>query len=445
VQRAGKTLRISAQLIDARSDDTVWSESYDRTFDDVFAIQDEIAGKVVGQLKLTLLGKAQAIDPDAYALFLRARELARLDTRAGLDQAIPLLEKVLAKAPGYAAAWSELGNIYSEEVVSGQRAISEGVKLAREAVERAVAADPDYAPAYAIAGYLATLAGDLPTAARQIERALALDPGDSEILRDAAILAEALGRVDLAIALANASVALDPVSVTGHQNRALYLYEARHSDEAVANYRAVLRLSPEIIGGRAALGLALLQNGDTQAALTEATKEPDEAYRLVTLSIVYHALGRSTESDAALAELIDKHEKEASFNIAYVLAYRGEADRAFEWLDKAQTYQDPGLSQIAVVPLFDPIHNDPRWLPLLRKLGKDPETLAKIEFNATLPNVDPMPQMGGCCIQWACIAHGHARIDARMARNCQHGIWIRVAARNTPRRETDCRLPTRRS
>jgi tetratricopeptide (TPR) repeat protein len=139
------------------------------------------------------------------------------------------------------------------------------------------------------------------------------------------------------------------------------------------------------------LGLALLQKGDAEAALAEMQKERDEASRLVSRAIGYHALGRSADSDAALADLIARHEKEASFNIAYVFAYRGEADRAFEWLEKAQEYQDPGLLTITVEPLFDNVRKDPRWLPLLRKLGKDPETLAKIEFKVTLPNVDAKP------------------------------------------------------
>ncbi len=90
-------------------------------------------------------------------------------------------------------------------------------------------------------------------------------------------------------------------------------------------------------------------------------------------------------SDAALAELIDKYEKELSYNIAYVLAFRGEADRAFEWLNKAIAYKDPGLATIASEPLFTSIQFDPRWLPFLESVGKSPEQLAAIEFEVTLP------------------------------------------------------------
>jgi TolB-like protein len=388
VQRAGKTLRISAQLIDARNDDSVWSQSWDRPLDDVFAIQDEIAGTVVGQLKLKLFGKAQAIDLEAYALFLQAREQARLSSSAGYAHAIPMLKQVLEKAPGYAPAWGHLAYIYAAEANNGKRPAAEGESLARDAVNRAIAADPNYAPAYASLGFIeSSFTSDLPAAALHYERALALDAGDADILRHAAELPYTLGRLDIAIDLGKASVGLDPLGAAARGNLALYFLQSRRWDEAIDSWRAALRLSPEMIGGQATLGLALVQKGDAQAALTEILKvAADDPFRGIALPIVYHALGRSADSDAVLAELIANHEKDAPYNIAYVYAYRGEADRAFEWLEKAQAYQDPGLSVIAVEPFFDNIRNDPRWLPLLRKLGKDPETLAKIEFKVNLPN-----------------------------------------------------------
>ena len=101
--------------------------------------------------------------------------------------------------------------------------------------------------------------------------------------------------------------------------------------------------------------------------------------------MAYHALGQAEESDAALAELIDKDEQPASNNIAYVLAFRGEADRAFEWLDKAVGYNDQGLVGTPVDPTFANIRDDPRWLPFLESIGKSPEQLAAIEFEVRLP------------------------------------------------------------
>jgi hypothetical protein len=101
--------------------------------------------------------------------------------------------------------------------------------------------------------------------------------------------------------------------------------------------------------------------------------------------MAHHALGQAAESDAALAKAIEMVEQAAAFNIAFVLAFRGEADRAFEWLDKAVKYRDPGLCQVATTPMFANIHGDRRWLPFLESIGKSSQQLAAIEFKVMLP------------------------------------------------------------
>ena len=128
----------------------------------------------------------------------------------------------------------------------------------------------------------------------------------------------------------------------------------------------------------------LLEN-HAPAALAEIEQEKNEPARLIGLPMVYHALGRKADSETALTTLIAKFEKDWSYNIAYVYAFRGDSDKAFEWLDKAMQYRDPGLSDIVRENLFDKIHSDPRWLPFLRKIGKAPEQLAKIQFKVSLP------------------------------------------------------------
>jgi len=113
--------------------------------------------------------------------------------------------------------------------------------------------------------------------------------------------------------------------------------------------------------------------------------EAFEGYRLIGLAMAHHALSQTAASDAALAELIEKYEQDAAYNIAYVLAFRGETGLAFEWLNKAVVYNDPALAEIVIQPLFANISADPRWLPFLESIGKSPEQLASIEFNVALP------------------------------------------------------------
>ena len=101
--------------------------------------------------------------------------------------------------------------------------------------------------------------------------------------------------------------------------------------------------------------------------------------------MILHSVGRQAESDAVLAELVERYAGDSAYNIAYVLAWRGERDRAFEWLDKAAMYDDPGLCEIAVQPEFASLHDDPRWLPFLRRIGMAPEQLSAIPFEVRLP------------------------------------------------------------
>lgn len=108
-------------------------------------------------------------------------------------------------------------------------------------------------------------------------------------------------------------------------------------------------------------------------------------WRLIGLAIVYHALGRKEDSDAALEELIRDCAHEAAWNIAYCVAYRGEVDSAFEWLERALEYKDSGLGDTPWTWQFKPLMNDPRWLPFLRKIGRAPEQLAAIKFEVKLP------------------------------------------------------------
>jgi len=149
----------------------------------------------------------------------------------------------------------------------------------------------------------------------------------------------------------------------------------------------VLSLSPNRSNAHAEIGNALLLKGDATAALAEIEQEKSEVWRMIDLPMAYCALGRKADADAALDALIAKYEKDASYNIAHVYAFCGDADKAFEWLDKAIAYQDGGLAEIVTENLFDKIHSDPRWLPFLRKIGKAPDQLARIEFK-----VPPLPQ-----------------------------------------------------
>ncbi len=391
VRKAGNRLRITAQLIDARTDTHLWSETYDRKLTDVFAVQDEIAAAVVAQLKIALLGApptARKTDPRAHDLYLQASQVVRKGASGNTEQSIQLLTQALAIDPNYAPAWQSLAGNYSVEAEEMLRPVDEAFRLAREAVGKAIAIDPSYAQAYA---RLATIEmeydGDLAGAARHIEHALALEPANGTAISAAGDLAQTLGRIELAIALARSRLARDPMSPYSHHSLGSFQFFAGRFDEAIASYRAAEVLSPKRTGVHGDIGTALLLKGDGHGALAEIQKEPAEAYRLIDLPMAFHAVGQRAKSDAALAELIQKQEKDSAYNIAYVMAFREEPDRAFEWLEKAVAYHDSGLNNIGPDPMFANVHADPRWLPFLRKVGRAPEQLAAIKFDVKVPEM----------------------------------------------------------
>jgi TolB-like protein/Tfp pilus assembly protein PilF len=399
VRKSGNAVRITAQLIRAGTDTHLWSQTYDRKLDDIFAIQDEIAADVVKQLKVTLLGaapKARTTDPEAYALYLQAVQLGRQVTAEAYKQSDALYRKVLAIDPRYAPAWDGLASNFTNETTQGLLSNKEGYVQSREAAMKALAIDPEYAPAHARLGWIAMYGdNDLAGAAEHFNRALALDPSDLDVLRNSATLLSLLGRLDEALALEQAVVRRDPVNVAALFNLGLYQKYAGRLDAAIATYHTVLSLAPGRGNAHAQIGKALLLKGDAQGALAEIEQETSEVTKMIGLPMAYHALGRKADSDAALAALIAKWEKDWSYNIAYVYACRGEADKAFAWLDKAVEYNDPGIGEIVTENLFDKIHADPRWLAFLRKVGKAPEQLAKIEFNVTLPAAEGGTASGG--------------------------------------------------
>jgi tetratricopeptide (TPR) repeat protein len=206
-----------------------------------------------------------------------------------------------------------------------------------------------------------------------------------DVLRLGAVLLRYLGRADDALLLIESVVRRDPVNPRALSSLSQIQVSAGQLDAAIASFRTTLSLARSRDGAHAELGFALVKKGNAVAALAEIEAESADVWKMIGLPIAYHALGRKADSDAALAALIAKYAKDAAYNIATVYAFRGETDLAFAWLDKANEYGDPGLSEIATERFFDNIRADPRWLPFLRKIGYAPEQLAKIEFKVTLP------------------------------------------------------------
>ena len=374
VRKSGEKVRITAQFIRAADGSHLWSESYDRTLDDIFVVQDDIAGKVVKALKLTLLGtksvtRSRPVDSEAYNFALQGRYFVERRGQKELERAVEYFRQARERDPEYAPAWVGLSWAYAYQADSGQLPAADGYRQARAAAEKALALDPQLADAHLAMGWIQLVYDwDWDAVDASYRRALELEPGSALALRHASRLAFTFGRWNEAIDLANKAIESDPLRPGSYSNLGLALQAVNRDSEAVAAFRTALELDPDGASRHLLLGRALLLQDKTDSALQETQLETDEGWRLTGLSLVFHALGRHSESDAALATLKSKYAENSAYQIAGVHAFRGEADLAFEWLERAYSQRDGGVAEIKSNPLMGGLIGDPRYKAFLRKL-----------------------------------------------------------------------------
>jgi TolB-like protein/Tfp pilus assembly protein PilF len=376
VRRSGSRVRIAAQLVRASDSSHVWSRSFDRDLSDIFAVQDEIAGAVAGELALSLLGsaapRARTTDPRAYSLYLQGRHFFSLLSASGFEQAIPALEGALAIDPQFGPAWATLGALYWGQANNSLIPYEEGSRRAREASEKALSLDPDQAEPMSLLGLLDVIEQrDAVLGLRRVERALELEPHNQRVLSRAANIARQRGRTEQAIHYAEQALRADPLSPNAHAVLGLTYYYAGRLDDAEAMRRKLLALSPGWLSGHYYLGRILLERGDARGALAAIEQEPSPMWRLTGLALVQHALGNRAASDAAVAELRKIDPVGIAYQFAEIHAYRGEIDAAFEWLERAEATHDSGLSDAITNPVMRNLHADPRWAAFLARLRLD--------------------------------------------------------------------------
>ncbi len=374
VRRAGVNVRISAQLIDAGSGTNLWSRTFNRTLDDIFAVQEEIANAVANSLQVQLFGASKSpVSPrnaEAYDLYLKGLSARRRPEPENLQKAREHFERSVELDPEFALSWQQLAVSYGAMTVAGILPTDEGKRLAKDAVNRALALAPDMASAhYTLGSFRANFDQDWGGAQDAFARALEIEPNHANALSSASILAAALGDHAAALDYSARSIEIDPLNRRARHNKAFILYIGRDFQAA----EAAMLDAIEFAGGNytyayTVLSLILLRQERLEEALVASEKELGEPWRLAAQSIIYHALGRDGESDVALQQLIDKYSDRIAAPIAGCYAFRGDADNAMEWFDRAYAQGDPQLMLTAVHPVNDNLQGDPKFRDFLRKL-----------------------------------------------------------------------------
>ena len=383
VRKSGDRLRVSAQLVRAEDGFQLWSETFDRKLDDVFKVQDEIAGAVVQALELKLLDadmpRASAThSQEAYALFLQARALHSQGTHATNVTGISYLERAVKLDPNFAPAWFGLGDaLVFDYAVLGYGTHEDIRRRAGEAAETALRLDPNLADAHLLMGrVLGELDWNWPAADRELQRALELDPNNSLLLWVMSYYALIGGRADEALQFAERVVALDPISYGSYYALGDVLWGIGRQADAEAAYRKATELSPKAAGNYFALGMTLLRQGRFAEALAAIEQETHDGYRLYGLAVVNDALGRRAEADSALAELEATGANGHAWSIGSIHACRKEVDQAFSWLERAYRQHEGMLPYIGYdqyYPCVDVLRRDPRYAELRKKLNLPPE------------------------------------------------------------------------
>jgi TolB-like protein/DNA-binding winged helix-turn-helix (wHTH) protein/Flp pilus assembly protein TadD len=373
VRKAGDALRVTVQLIRADNGYLLWSKTYDGDTKDIFKVQDAVSAAVVDVLKAKLapaqpIASSRTANPEAYNQFLLGRQLFNRSDLDDFRRAVVAYQKAVALDPNYAAAFAGLA--FAEAYVADYTGDAEGLKRAETAAEKAIPLAPEEADGYAARGYLRLIyRWDWSGAQTDLARALAINPSDSTVQRRHGDLLESLGRLPEAIAAVRKAIELDPLSSLAWHTNGLYLIFNQDYPAAHEALRRALEIQPDSVVALNAFGMLQLLEGNAAEALLTFRKNSFDGFRLAGVAMAEHTLGHVEESQQALGELIGKHAQSGAYQIAEVFGWRGEKDKAFEWLERAYRQRDGGLSNVKVDLLFASMRSDPRFNVLLRKMN----------------------------------------------------------------------------
>jgi len=378
----GDRVRISVQLVSAKRDATLWSERYDRHLEDVLDLQTEVARMVAREIAVRVtpvaasrLTRRQAVNPEAHIEYLKGQHIAAATSPQAIALSLRHFERALELDPGHAPAWAGIAHCHNVRAGRGMAPPAEATAAALAAAERALALDDKLAEAHAEAGLSAFYQGDYATARRRLERAIELNPGLTSAYTHLGRLLYCTERHAEAQDAMLRALSLDPLSMIIHTTVGDAYYYAREFEKSLAYYRRAIELDPRFDGAHTDLARSLEALGQFDEAQAEyeagrrlAGTVAGPSFGLAHLAI---ARGEVAEGRRLLAELTAGRATRvvSAWGIAALHATLGDVDAAFEWLEAAVRERASGLVFLRVHPRLDPIRRDPRYEPLVRRLG----------------------------------------------------------------------------
>lgn len=382
VRMAGNRVRITAQLIDAASDDHLWAERYDRDLVDIFAIQTDVAERIVEALKVRLKPRERARlagrptdDVEAYQSYLRGRHFLNRRTEVNLRQAIGWLGKAVEADPSFAHAWAGLAEAWALLPHYSVTSAPEAADEARAAAGRALALDPALGEAHAALGNVAWTAWRWEEAETEYRRAIEAAPGHATAYLWYGNFLSLRGREEEAFAAFRRALELDPVSLPVHMGYGAALQRHRRFDEAVDVYRKAVTLDPGYVPAHSNLVNPWLSLGRFEDALDEMETASRLGHDGLPRDFVaevregYASSGERGFWEAVLEGLASRpHTRNRDYFMLQASARLGRADEAFARIERLLAERTSSALQIPFDPLLDPLRSDPRWKEVLERL-----------------------------------------------------------------------------
>jgi len=380
VQRSGSRMRITVQLVDARTDQHLWAQSYDRDVGDVLTIENEIARSVANEIRVqltpdqqNLLARTRPVVPAAQEAYLRARYLLNKGDEADIRKSVDAFNEAIALDPQDARSQAGLANAYVALSDFYERP-SEMMPRARQAAERALKLDDSLADAHTALGAIRFLYDwNWSGAEDEMKRATALNPASSDAHAWYGTFLAQMGRSQEALSEMHRAESLDPLSTSVHIGTGWALYLARRLDEAVVEWRKALELEPDLGVAHVAIWLAYVQGNSKGAPLPAIHADPHDTspLNLATLAGVYATSGQRAEAETILARLkeLSNHRYICPYELAVAHQALGHHDEVFKWLQKGIEDRSTCMPDLKTDPRFDSLHGDPRFTQLLKAVG----------------------------------------------------------------------------
>ncbi len=383
VLRAGSTVRVTAQLIEAATDRHLWAESYERDLRDILALQSEVARAIAREIKVrltleeeALLATKHVINPEAHLTYLKGRHHFWKATCEGRRRSIEFFQEALNLDPAYAPGHAGMADAYNMLAAFGCLEPKEAYPLAKVAARRALELDNTLGEAHtSLASIRENYDWDWVGAEREYQRAIELNPGYATAHTWYASFLSNMGRHEQAIAEIRRAQALDPLSLAANTFLGGILINARQYDQAIEQLQETLEIDPDFGWPHVELGITYVQKAMYEEAIAEYQRSVSlsggSARAMAWLGYTYAVAGRRREAQETLKELkeLSKRRYVSPFEIAMVYTSLGEKDQAFEWLEKAYEERDPNMVWLKNVAWLDPLRSEPRFQSLLRRMN----------------------------------------------------------------------------